>query len=350
MKKILVSLFSRIYFALFAVVQAFAEITVATAEGATAGGTLFSDAIRAVYSKEIEFKALPIMRFRQFATIKNELGVEPGLTVSMLVYDNLALGGALKELTNMTTQALSGSLKQLTVTEYGKAISVSELAIQASFVDIMADASTLLSRDYALVTDCELRDAALSNPSYIVYAAKSNGTKVDSRSGLDSTCVLKVSSIKDAVEILATNNAPKYAGADYICFVHPHQSRGLRDDAAWIKSSAYGAPNQLFTGEIGKIDDTRFIETTLMCNGAVSSSEPSYDADLIKGAVGASADTAVYQAVIFGDAYYGIAVSLPVELRDNGVEDFGRKRSLAWYSIFGVGLLHKEYGVVIETA
>lgn len=58
----------------------------------------------------------------------------------------------------------------------------------------------------------------------------------------------------------------------------------------------------------------------------------------------------VFQAVLFGDAYYGLAISLPVELRDNGVEDFGRKRSLAWYSIFGVGLLHDAYGVVIETA
>ena len=69
-----------------------------------------------------------------------------------------------------------------------------------------------------------------------------------------------------------------------------------------------------------------------------------YKADLKAG------DTAVYQAVIFGDQYYGIAWSLPVELRDNGVEDFGRKRSLAWYAIWGTGLLHNEYGVVIETA
>ena len=58
----------------------------------------------------------------------------------------------------------------------------------------------------------------------------------------------------------------------------------------------------------------------------------------------------IYQAVIFGDQYYGIAWSLPVELRDNGVEDFGRKRSLAWYAIWGTGLLHNDYGVVIETA
>ena len=64
-------------------------VTVATQTGATNGGTIFTDGTRVVYSKEIEFYALPNMRFSQFATQKTELGVEPGLTISMLTYDNL---------------------------------------------------------------------------------------------------------------------------------------------------------------------------------------------------------------------------------------------------------------------
>lgn len=322
-------------------------VNVATETGVANGGTLFSDLTRVVYSREIEFKALPNMRFMQFATVKTELGVEPGLTISMLTYNNLTLGGKLEEAKTMVTQALSGSSKQLTVTEYGNAISVSELQIQSSFDDIMASATTLLGRDYAMVMDCELRDAALSGTN-IVYASTSDNTPVTARTGLDSTCTLKVSTIKDALEILATNNAPKAVGGAYwICFVHPHQSRGLRDDPAWINASNYGAPENMFTGEIGRIDDTRFIETTLMCNGACAATDPAYVAELHEGGSGT---TDVYQACIFGDAYYGVAFSLPVELRDNGVEDFGRKRSLGWYAIFGVGKLHNDYGVVIETA
>lgn len=307
------------------------------------------EGVRMVYSKEIEFKALPNMRFYQFAQMRTELGVEPGLTVSMLTYDNLALGGALTEGTNMVTQALSGSTKQITVQEYGNAVSATELLIQTSFDDVMANVTTLLGRDYAMVLDCELRDCALTGTN-VVYASKGDGTAVTSRAGLDATCTLKVSTIKDALEILSTNNAPKVGGAYWICFVHPHQSRGLRDDKAWINASNYGAPEQMFTGEIGRIDDTRFIETTLMSNGAAAPTDPSYDEDLKKGATDGCANANVYKAVLFGDAYYGVAFSLPVELRDNGVEDFGRKRSLGWYSIFGVGKLHDQYGVVIETA
>ena len=327
-------------------IKAHAEsaVTVATQQGANNGGTLFSDGTRLVYSREIEFKALPIMRFSQFATQKTELGVEPGLTISMLTYDNLKRGGALQEMQNMSTQALSGSMKQITVQEHGNAVSNSELLIQSSFDDIMATTTTLLGRDYALVMDCELRDVALSGTN-IVYA----GGKA-SRDAITDADKLQVATIKDAIEVLATNNAPKYQNMYWICFVHPHQSRDLRDDSAWINASNYGAPEQLFTGEIGRIDDTRFIETTLMCNGKASATDPAYKADLVKGAGDTANKADIYQAVIFGDQYYGIAWSLPVELRDNGVEDFGRKRSLAWYAIWGTGLLHNDYGVVIETA
>ena len=327
-------------------VHADGNVTVATAQGQTNGGTKFTDGVRLVYSREIEFKALPIMRFSQFATQKTELGVEPGLTISMLTYDNLKLGGSLEEMKSMTTQALSGSMKQITVQEHGNAVSNSELLIQSSFDDIMATTTTLLGRDYALVMDCELRDVALSGTN-VVY-----GGKKTARKDLTSADKMQVSTIKDAIEILATNNAPKYQNLYWICFVHPHQSRDLRDDSAWINASNYGAPEQLFNGEIGRIDDTRFIETTLMCNGKAANTDPAFKAGLKKGASSGDGTLAVdvFQSVIFGDAYYGIAWSLPVELRDNGVEDFGRKRSLAWYAIWGTGLLHNDYGVVIETA
>lgn len=329
--------------------KAYAASSVTTATTNENGGVKLTDAIRMVYSKEIEFKALPVMRFAQFATRKTELGVEPGLTISMMTYANLKLGGKLTEMVDMTTQALSSSMKQITVTEHGNAVSNSRLLMESSFDDIMASTTTLLGRDYAMVLDCELRDTALSGTN-IVFASKGDGTPVTERANLDATCKMKVSTIKDAIEILATNNAPKREGAYWICFVHPHQSRDLRDDSAWINASNYGAPEQLFNGEIGRIDDTRFIETTLMSNGACANTDPAYDAELVKGAEKGSATANVYKAVIFGDEYYGIAWSLPVELRDNGVEDFGRKQSLAWYAIWGTGILNNEYGVVIETA
>lgn len=303
------------------------------------------DHVRVVYSKEIEFKAMPVMRFVQFAKVKTELGTQPGLTIQMMTYNNLKKGGALSEGVRMQTQSLSSTMKSITVGERGNAISVSELALKASFTDIMADATTLLSRDIALTLDVELRDTALTAPNVIYGRASASAPKIANRLAITSENGMSVATIKDAVEILATNNTPKFEGAYYICFVHPHQSRVLRDDPAWIEASKYGNPEQLFTGEIGRIDDVRFIETTLMCNGAVGTDDPAYKEELVS-----TDDTKVYQSVLFGEDYYAYAIGLPVELRDNGVTDFGREHGLAWYAIWGTGLLHPTRGVVIETA
>lgn len=339
---------------LFKTVHAAGVLNTVVSQGAESGqpnyvpGTnRLTDAIRAVYSKEIEFKAMPDMRFFQFATMKTELGVEPGLSIKMMTYDNIQKGGKLTEGVRMEGKAMSSSMKEIKVYEYGNSLTVSELNIRSNFDDVMDSASILLGRDYALVVDTMLRDVALSNAT-TVYASKGDGTKVTSRADLDATCKMKVSTVKDCIEVLATNNAPKYNNASWICFVHPHQSRDLRDDPAWINASNYGAPNLPFIGEIGKIDDTRFIETTILCNGVAPEDDPAHTPELKKGTGSNKVD--VFQSVLFGDKYFGMAVSLPVELRDAGVIDYGRERGLAWYSIMGAGILHAKHGVVIETA
>ena len=212
------------------------EVTVATQQGADNGGTLFSDLIRTIYSREIEYKALPRMMFMQFATIATELNVQPGLTISMLTYDNLKPGGALEENRKLATQAMTGSMRQLTVTEWGNAVSNSEKLLLASFDNVMERTTTLLGRDYALVVDMELRDAALSGTN-IVYARKGDGTANEAREDLDDTSTLKVSTIKDGLEVLSTNLATPIDGY-WVCAIHPHQSRTLRDDPAWIQNMA----------------------------------------------------------------------------------------------------------------
>lgn len=219
------------------------------------------DALRVIYSREIEFKALPIMRFFQFATIKEELGVQPGLEVKMLRMNNLAKGGKLTEGVRMQAQAMSTNMISITVGERGNAVAVTELTFQSAFFDTLAAAATLLGRDMGVVLDIELRDTALSGTNVIYARDISTGEIPTQESEMTKKCTLNVATIKDGAEVLATNNAPKFmvdgAMDFYISFIHPHQSRTLRDDPAWINASDYGAPQQLFNGEIGRIEDTR---------------------------------------------------------------------------------------------
>ena len=289
--------------------------------------------IQTVYSQEVLLAAQPLLKFDQFAVVKTELNVSPGSTISLLGYDNISQGGKLTEGAQMVTNTLSTNVRQIKVTEWGNAVAASEFLLQTSFRDVMADAAVLLGRDYATVVDSAER-SVLEASTQIVYAGRVGG-----RAALGSSNILDVRAIKDAVEVLSTKNIPKVNGDFYVCFVHPHQSRNLRDDTAWINAAQYGDPDRIFNGEIGRIEDVIFIETTdlsVLTKGP-SSTTPNSNVD-------------VYKALLFGAEAFAKAVALPVEMRDNGIVDFGREHALAWYSIMGFDILRDYTTVVVETA
>lgn len=304
-----------------------------TATASGGGLTPLSGVIQTVYSQEVLLAAQPLLKFDQFAIEKTELNVSPGMTIQFLGYDNISLGGKLVEGTQMTTKTLATNTRQVTVYEYGNAVAVSELLLQVAFRDVMADAAVLLGRDYATVVDAEER-AVLETTTQKVYAARKAG-----HDALTAADILDVRAIKDAVEVLSTKNIPKVNGDFYVCFVHPHQSRNLRDDTAWINAAQYGDPDRIFNGEIGRIEDVVFIETT--------------DLTVVPKNTGAAPQNTTvdtYKAILFGAEAFAKAVALPVEMRDNGIVDFGREHALAWYNIMGFGTLRDYTTVLIESA
>jgi hypothetical protein len=219
--------------------------------------------------------------------------------------------------------------------------------------------------------------------------------------------------IKDAVEMLASKNIPRL-GETYVAFVHPHQSRRLRDTPEFIEVSKYAQPGSFMLGEIGRMQDVVFIETTQIgapfdatkfpynvlpgadgsvaaaywrtdTLGVASPAAPDVSIDQPAGVPG-SADTSVtippttqydyastgpaavatpgwgeywpqgsgtppvaYEGLIIGDNAFGHAISLPVELRDGGVLDFGREHALAWYGIWGFGTITDSAVVRVVT-
>ena len=313
--------------------------------GAINPNNQLGQAIQTIWSKEILFQAMPILRFEQFAVKKTELGVQPGLTINFMRYNNLGAAGQLVEGVRMTTAALSANQFAITVAEHGYAVAVSELLLNASFDDVMASASRLLGRNMATYLDISSRDVLYTAAS-VVYGYQPEavrsavspydaGTAANARADMVGDFTLAPATVKDAVETLATRNVPRL-GETYVCFVHPHQSRGLRDWPEFIEVTKYAAPGNFMLGEIGRLYDVVFIETTQVrqtVDGA--------------GAGGNLADR--YDALMIGDNAFGHAISLPVELRDGGILDFGREHALAWYAIWGLGLITDNAVVRVET-
>jgi len=330
-----------------------------------------TQSIQQIWSKEILFQAMPILRFEQFAVKKTELGVAPGLQINFMRYNNLGFAQPLVEGVRMTTNALTAQQFSITVSEHGYALAVSELLLNASFDDVMASASRLLGRNMAIYLDQISRDTLYGATSVLYGYDRSGasavnnwydyGTKGTSRASMTGNFGLTTATVKDAVETLATKNIPRL-GETYVAFVHPHQSRKLRDNPEFIEVTKYAAPGNFMLGEIGRLYDTVFIETTqvrkvpggagsgytgdtAVSNPVVSAGGGYSTPNTFTGA--GSADR--YDAIFIGDNAFGHAISLPVELRDGGILDFGREHALAWYSIFGLGLITDQAIVIAET-
>ena len=359
----------------------------ATAPTAYSGAnSSLNQAIQTIWSKEILFQAMPILRFEQFAVKKTELGVAPGLRVNFLRYKNFSIDPTpLTEGVRMTTNALTAEQIAITVAEHGYAVAVSELLLNASFDDVMASASRLLGRHMAQYLDVQARNtlsAATSavfgyDRSGIVGGAFTNydeGTTVTAIADITANHKLTTGAIKDAALTLAGKNIPRL-GETYVQFVHPKQSRDLRSNPEFIEVTKYAAPGNFMLGEIGRLYDVVFIETTQVKKLAASvsySQSANVGAPSDQTTVPVKANTApgqggnpeesgasatsgtpavdVYESIMIGDNAFGHAISLPVELRDGGVLDFGREHALAWYAIWGLGVITDQAIVKVYTA
>ena len=350
-----------------------------------------SQAIQTIWSKEILFQAMPILRFEQFAVKKTELGVAPGLRVNFLRYKNFAVDPTpLTEGVRLTTNALTAEQIAITVAEHGYAVAVSELLLNASFDDVMASASRLLGRQMAQYLDVQARNtlgAATSavfgyDRSGITGGAFTNydeGTPATGLADIGANDKLTTAAVKDAALTLASKNIPRL-GETYVQFIHPKQSRDIRSNPEFIEVTKYAAPGNFMLGEIGRLYDVVFIETTqvkkLAVNAAYTTST-SVGVPADQGVVPVKANTApgsggnpesadftaeagylttatgngaeVYESIMIGDNAFGHAISLPVELRDGGVLDFGREHALAWYAIWGLGVITDQAIVKVYT-
>ena len=315
------------------------------------GFVQFVGANRDVFTQEIYMQALPNMRYEQFATRKDKLTAQPGTTVIMPKFNNIRRGGPLTEGVRMETQRMSQSQISITVREWGNAIAMTEFLTQTSFYDQMMVASVLLGRDVATVCDLDLRDVLMTG----VNKLYGDGT-VGARNLVTSGMAFGPGIIYKAVARLETQNVPKWFNDFYVCIIHPHQLASLRQSPGWLNAQMYAGSTAIFFGEAGRWNDVRFISSSHVPNGWSNAVDPitgqyadaGFNPALENGFAGNQ--TAIYQAVIFGQFAYGLAVALPVGLRDSANKDFGREHGLAWYGIWGSGLLDTNNSLILETA
>ena len=151
---------------------------------------------------------------------------------------------------------------------------------------------------------------------------------------------LTVDAVRRAVRTLKKQDAEPI-GDSFIGIIHPDVAYDLMSDPKWVNVKSYSDPEGIYEGEIGKIENVRFVETS--------------EAKVFEGAGSEGRD--VYATLILGDNAYGTTeiegggLTLIVkQLGSGGASDpLDQRASVAWKATKAAVRLQEAYMVRIET-
>ncbi|HRR40209.1 MAG TPA: N4-gp56 family major capsid protein [Syntrophales bacterium] len=174
---------------------------------------------------------------------------------------------ALTPITEATVPAGRGMTEEpitITVDQYGDYISTSDMLELTHFDSILDVRSELQGNQAGETIDTIVREV-MNGGSNVLYAPKvdSNGaeTSVTARHVLDESAKMTVKMIRAAANQLKRKNVPKIDGS-YVAIMHPDTTTDLQNDQNFVEAVKYGRPEDLYTGEIGKLAGVRIVESS----------------------------------------------------------------------------------------
>lgn len=164
-----------------------------------------------------------------------------------------------------TGNKLSVSTIEAEIDQYGDYIEQTDMLEMTAIDNTIVEATKKLADQAGRTMDTIVRNVITAGYNVMYCPTKSGDsyTEVKFRTGLDSTALLRVKDIFRAAAILKGQNAPTIDGA-YVAIVHPYVAYDLMQEAgdAWIDIQKYADPDKILRGEIGKLGNVRFVEST----------------------------------------------------------------------------------------
>ena len=260
--------------------------------------TTLSAEMKTFYDMRLIDEATPMLVHEQFGQ-KRPIPQGGGKTVNFRRFSPLAKATtALTEGVTPSGSSLSVSSISAIVAQYGDYVVQSDVLELTAVDNTILETTKLLGRQAGLTMDTIVRNALLlgTNKSYAPkYVADTNGnlveTEVTKTADLDTSAKLTVDVVQRVVAKLRAQNAPTIGG-DYVCIIHPYVAYDLMRDPEWIDAHKYATPENLYTGEIGKIAGVRFVQST--------------EAKIDKGGSDNPSGLAVFHCLFIGDGAYGV--------------------------------------------
>lgn len=302
------------------------------------------------YSRTMLMRAVPLFlhtRFGQVRDIPRKSGTN---VIKFRRYGNLtAATTALVEGVTPAGSQMSVTDITATVAQYGDFTTYSDVVDYESKDPILTEFAMVLGDQAGDTLDQLARDV-LAAGSTVTYVGQT------ARDAITTTDLITATVVRKAVRTLKNNKARRITSmisastgvatepvaASYIGICHPDTTYDLQDETGWVPVEKYASTMKVMEGEVGKLHEVRFIETT---NAKVFEGEGS-------GAID------VYATIILGAEAYGITRISGESLR-NIVKPLGsagtadpleQRGTTGWKATFVAKILNDDFMVRLEHA
>jgi N4-gp56 family major capsid protein len=294
-----------------------------------------SDAPSGVYknhklSSKIRMAAIAQTRFMRFSAPEPGYGKKMGENVTITRVANVTVPSddSLNENVRIPEDAFSLSTQAILVNERGRSIPYSSLSLDLASFDLQnAIQSKLrdqlsLSLDNAAATAFKAGQVKAIPDGVASLVFDNDGTP--STQATANLNMYHVEQIRD--QMFGVLNIAPFSGDDYVCLLSYKAKRGIFNDPNWRDWQKYTDPSKKFNGEVGRIENIRFVEVNN--TSALSASK--------------GASSVLGEAVFFGADPVRMGVVQDPELRAKESEDYGRSKGVAWYGVYGFGQIWSD--------
>ena len=316
--------------------------TASTQNQNTTGASGMSAEMKTFYEKRLIDQAEPALVHDQFGD-PYPIPANGGKNIEFRKYDSLPK--ATTPLTEGVTpdgQTMNVSTVTAEVKQYGGWVPITDTLQLTAIDNNIVQATKIIASQAGRTLDTIVRDV-LAGGTNVLYAPKQNAdgteTEVKSRKELDKTCTLTSKLFFRAAAQLGAMNADPI-GDSYIAIIHPYAAYDLKTCREFIEAHKYADPETMYRGEIGKLGNIRFVETS--------------EAKIWKDTTCPSG-LAVFGTLVLGAHAYGVT-----ELEGGGLEHIvkqlgygddplNQRASVGWKGMRAAERLVEQYMVRIES-
>ncbi|MCC8122767.1 MAG: N4-gp56 family major capsid protein [Oscillospiraceae bacterium] len=308
----------------------------------TTADTALSAEMRTYYSDYLIDNAGPELVHDQFGQ-RQAIPQNGGRTIEFRKYDPLEKAlTPIAEGVTPSGKRLSVSTVPADVQQYGDYIEMSDVLMLTAIDNNLLQATKLLGAQAGQTLDTITREVLVggTNVQYAEGQVTSRSALVGGSSTAEDNHYLTVDAVRQAVRFLKNQNAKPINGS-FVGIIHPDVSYDLMNDPKWVNVKTYSDPDGIYEGEIGKIENVRFVETT--------------EAKKFVGAGANGRD--VYCTLVLGENAYGVTEvaggglqHIVKQVGSSGTADPLNQRATAgWKALKTAERLVEQFMVRIET-